>query len=141
MDATGLFNTVPDDVLGFGEGPAFQPQLVTDFLGLKRIEVSRIASVAPSSVRFDEHIPRAVRDRFEEIAIVCNLVGTIFDGNAHKTALWFKTSNPLLGEVSPRDMIRLGRFDRLRKFIINATMEKAKSERRTPAPSANAELS
>jgi hypothetical protein len=26
--------------------------------------------------------------------------------------------------VSPRDMIRLGRYERLRKFIINAMMER-----------------
>jgi hypothetical protein len=38
--------------------------------------------------------------------------------------LWFKTRNPLLGDISPRDMIRLGRFERLRKFIINAAIKK-----------------
>jgi len=36
-----------------------------------------------------------------------------------------RAQNPLLGDVSPRDMIRLGRHDRLRRFIINAMMSKA----------------
>jgi hypothetical protein len=31
----------------------------------------------------------------------------------------------MLGDVSPRDMIRLGRFDRLRRFIISAMAERA----------------
>ena len=30
----------------------------------------------------------------------------------------------MLGDVSPRDMIRLGRYERLRKFIINALLER-----------------
>ena len=34
-----------------------------------------------------------------------------------------RQSNPLLGDISPRDMIRLGRFERLRKFIINAVLK------------------
>ena len=38
-------------------------------------------------------------------------------GDADKTGTWFKTRNPLLGDISPRDMICLGRFQRLRKFI------------------------
>ena len=43
-----------------------------------------------------------------------------FNGDQEKTATWFKARNPLLGDVSPRDMIRLGRYDRLRAFIIQA---------------------
>ena len=30
----------------------------------------------------------------------------------------------MLGDVSPRDMIRLGRYERLRKFIINAMIDR-----------------
>lgn len=48
-----------------------------------------------------------------------------FGGDAEKTALWFRTKNPMLGDVSPRDMIRLRRFDRLRRFINGAMADRA----------------
>ena len=84
-----------------------------------------MAQVAESSVRYDQEIPRKVRDRLEEIASIINMVAEVFEGDPAKTALWFKTSNPMLGDVSPRDMIRLGRYDKLRKFIVGARMEHA----------------
>jgi hypothetical protein len=65
-----------------------------------------------------------MRDRLEEISNTINMVADFFNGNTEKTVLWFKTRNPLLGDISPRDMIRLGRFERLRKFIINAAIKK-----------------
>lgn len=123
MVTHNLFSNVPDDFLKFGRGPAFAPKQVSDWLGLRRDDVSRIASVSTSSVRYDENIPQAVHDRLEEIANVCNLVAGIFDGDVYKTALWFKEKNPLLGDVSPRDMVRLGRYDRLRRFIVSAISE------------------
>lgn len=121
-----LFTNVPKtDYLEFGLGDAFNPKAVTDLLELKKREVSKIAQVAESSVRYDHAMPIKVRERLEEIASVVNLVAGVFDGDVHKTALWFRTRNPLLGEVAPRDMIRLGRYDKLRKFIVSALMEQA----------------
>lgn len=111
----------------FGHGAALNAKAVSDFLGLKKAEVSKIAQVAPSSVRWDAATPQKVIDRFEEIATVVNLVAGIFEGDKQKTVLWFKSPNPLLGDVSPRDMIRLGRYDKLRKFIISAIAENARS--------------
>ncbi len=129
MPVTGLFSNIPErDVLGFGLGQQFHPERVKEFLELKKVDVSRVADVSLKSVRFDGAIPVAVRDRLEEIASTCNLVAQAFDGDVDKTALWFKAKNPLLGDVSPRDMVRLGRFDRLRRFILGAMIE------RTPAP-------
>jgi len=119
-----LFDSVPDDYFHFGEGRSFQPKMVPDALGLKREDVSRLASVSVKSVRYDEAIPEPVRERLEEIAITVNMVAKFFDGDVDKTVTWFKARNPLLGDVSPRDMIRLGRFERLRKFIINAILDK-----------------
>jgi hypothetical protein len=131
--AANLFSNIPDrDVLGFGLGPQFQPQRVSDFLDLKKVDVSRVADVSPKSVRWDESTPAAVRDRLEEIALTCNLVAEAFGNDTVKTALWFKAKNPMLGDISPRDMVRLGRFDRLRKYIINAMLERA-----APVPGTN----
>ena len=65
-----------------------------------------------------------VKDRLEEIANTINWVADAFDGDIDKTTTWFKVSNPLLGDISPKDMIRLGRYERLRNFIIHAMQER-----------------
>jgi hypothetical protein len=119
----GLFDSVPPDHMGFGYGDSFKPKDVPDMLRFNKQDVSRIASVSVKSVRYDDNIPEAVRDRLEEIANTINMVAARFNGDVDKTAAWFRTQNPLLGDVSPRDMIRLGRYERLRKFIINAMTE------------------
>lgn len=125
MSTAALFSNLPQgDPLGFGMGAQFHPEKVRDFLQLKKEEVSRLADVSINSVRFDAAIPAAVLEHFEEIAVTCNMVAEAFGGDADKTALWFRTKNPMLGDVSPRDMIRLRRFDRLRRFIIGAMMDR-----------------
>ena len=48
-----------------------------------------------------------------------------FEGDVAKTALWFRLPNPLLGDVSPRDMIRYGRYARLQEFVVEALAENA----------------
>lgn len=116
-----LFRNLPDrDWVEFGEGDSFDAKKVTEWLNLKKSDVSRITDVAQTSVRWDSAMPEIMRDRLEEIAVVINSVAQVFDGDSTKTALWFRTRNPMLGDVAPRDMIRLGRFDRLRRFIISA---------------------
>ncbi len=129
MSAAPLFSNIPTkDTLAFGLGSQFHPERVKDFLELKKVDISRVANVSPKSVRFDDAMPLAMRERLEEIAVTCNLVAQAFDGDVEKTALWFRAKNPLLGDVSPRDMVRLGRFDRLRKFILSAMTEKAAAD-------------
>ncbi len=134
MSTAALFSNLPKgDPLGFGVGEQFHPEKVKDFLQLKKDEVSRLADVSIKSVRYDAAIPTAMLERFEEIAVTCNMVAEAFDGDADKTALWFRTKNPMLGDISPRDMIRLRRFDRLRRFIIGAMADRAPVARETPA--------
>jgi len=129
MNAISLFHTVPDrDYLSFGAGNHFDAKAVTEMLNLRKAEVSKIAHVAPSSVRYDDDMPAAVRERLEEIASICNMVAGFFDGDSTKTAMWFKTPNPMLGEVTPKDMVRLGRYDKLRKFVISALVEHRKDQ-------------
>jgi len=120
----GLFDSLPPDHFHFGLGERFNPRAVPDVLGLKKEDVSRIASVSVRSVRYDKAIPEQMLERLEEIGMTINLVANFFAGDPDKTIAWFKAKNPLLGDVSPRDMIRLGRFERLRKFIINAMIDK-----------------
>jgi len=47
-------------------------------------------------------------------------VKAIFGGNSKKARLWFRTPNPLLGDISPDQMLENGRHRRLKKFIDEA---------------------
>jgi hypothetical protein len=46
---------------------------------------------------------------------VCN-----FFSDEEKARIWFATSNPLLGDLSPNEMIMLGRIKKLDEFIQNS---------------------
>jgi hypothetical protein len=131
----GLFRNVHDrDYLGFWADQTLNARGVADFLGLKKPDVAKVAGVAPSSVRFDQKIPREVLERLEEIANICALVAQFFEGDVAKTALWFRTRNPLLADISPRDMIRFGRYAKLRQFVMDALSESATAaHQREPA--------
>jgi hypothetical protein len=90
------------------------------FLELKKDDVASATNVPLSSVRFDERTPAEVRERLVEIATICEMVADYFKGDVAKTALWFKVPNPLLGNLSPRDQIRLGRYRKVLKFVQSA---------------------
>src|SRR5262249_23153749 len=113
-----IFATVPvTDPLNFRTDDALDYKAVSTFLDLSPSDLSKIGGVQKKSVRFDSRIPDDLKTRLDEIANICSLVAIYFQGDAYKTALWFNTQNPMLGDVTPRDMIRLGRFKRLFKFI------------------------
>lgn len=140
---SALFETVADDRLSFYEGGQIRSRAVADFLDLEKSDIAKIAGISKQSVRFDTAIPKAMLERIEEIADVCNLVARAFEGDAIKTARWFKTPNPMLGDISPRDMLRFGRYDKLRRFVINAMMDthavkRAKQDKAVGQPRAEA---
>ena len=119
-----LFATVPtQDHLGFWAKHGLDAQRVAKFLDLDKREVARIAEVAPASVRWDKKIPQEVLDHMTHIAVICSLVAQFFQGDAQKTQLWFQTRNPLLGNISPRDMVRYGRHEKLRRIVMDALTE------------------
>ncbi len=93
---------------------------IVEFLGLSKEDVAKATNVPKVSVRYDERIPKEVLERLREIGLICDLVAEYFEGDLHKTALWFKLNNPALGDISPRDMIRYGRYQKLIKFVYNA---------------------
>ena len=132
-----LFDTVAaTDHLGFWANETLNAKGVADFLSLGKKDVAKVAGVALSSVRFDQKIPREVLERMEEIANICLLVAQYFSGDVSKTALWFKTKNPLLGGITPRDMIRFGRYSRLQKFVLEALEQNSAAS--TPEETVNA---
>lgn len=118
-----LFKTISrHDSLAFWKGNALDYQKVRDFAGLDTRDVVRITGVAKSSVRYDDKAPQEVREHLENIANICNLVYQFFQNDV-KTKLWLQTPNPMLGNVSPRDMIRFGRFNKLLRFVTQAMEE------------------
>jgi len=121
--ATALFDTIPQqDFLSLfpPESGHADYHRVVDLLGFKKKDVARASRLPISSVRYDQpKMPQELQDRILEWAIALNLVAQFFR-NEQKTILWFKTPNPLLGDIAPRDMIKIGRFRKLRRFIQNA---------------------
>jgi Antitoxin Xre/MbcA/ParS C-terminal toxin-binding domain len=118
-----LFRTVSGrDSLKFWQGNALNYQKVRDFVGLDTSDVSRLAGVAKSSVRYDDKAPKEVREHLENVANICNLVFQFFNDSV-KTKLWLQTPNPMLGDASPRDMIRFGRYNKLLRFVTQAMEE------------------
>jgi hypothetical protein len=129
--ASELFRTVANrDYLGFWADRTLNAREVARFLDLNKSEVAKVANVASASVRFDQKIPKQVADRLAEIANIAQLVAQYFEGDAPKTALWFRTKNPLFGNISPRDMIRFGRYEKLRRFVTEALGQNAAAPQR-----------
>lgn len=121
MLARDLFSTVsPKDYIG-EMAESNRSKNVVNFLELSKNDVAKATDQTKASIRYDERIPQELESRLLEIGNIINLVTNHFDGDLEKTRLWFNTSNPLLGNVSPRNMIRVGRYRKLRKFVMNAT--------------------
>lgn len=115
-----IFSTVPkEDYLSFQD----KPNRIAEFLEFKKEDIAKATGVSLSSVRYDEKMPSELRERIREWATLLNLVAEHFHGDEKKTALWFTTLNPLLGNVPPRDMIRFGRYKKLFKFVATAIAE------------------
>jgi hypothetical protein len=119
--AASLFQTVPKkNLLGLLQPKGnVDVQRTKNFLEFTKDDIASATNVPGTSVRFDHRMPSEVRDRMVEIATICELVAEHF-GSAEKAALWFKIGNPLLGNLSPRDMLRMGRFKKLHRFIVEA---------------------
>lgn len=125
MPSSALFETIPEkDYMALFPGKdKVDSTKVLDALGLKKNDVSKAAGIPVNSVRFDEKMPKVLKERLIEWAILLNFVAQHFGGNPEKTVFWFKISNPLLGDVTPRDMIRFGRSKKLLNFILSALRE------------------
>jgi hypothetical protein len=120
LRARPITGHIADDVLGFTHKGQTDYKRIAELVKLSKEDLSKIAEVAKSSVRFDESIPVPVAERLREIANIANLVGEFFNGNPEKVGLWFELPNPMLGNISPRNMIRAGRYKRLLNFVLDA---------------------
>lgn len=115
-----LTGHIANDLLGLYSGQRTDYKRVAELAKLSKEDLSKIADVAKSSVRFDDAIPAAVAERLREIANIANLVAEYFNGDAQKVGLWFELPNPMLGNVSPRTLIRGNRYKRLLNFVLDA---------------------
>ena len=108
------------DLLGLYQKGCPNYKRIADLVQLSKADLSKLSGVAKSSVRFDANIPESVAERLREIANIANLVAEYFQGDPVKVGLWFELQNPMLGNMSPRNMIRGGRYKRLLNFILDA---------------------
>ena len=124
MSGLALFETVPkEDYLSLFPSGGTDYEKVVDLLDFRKKDVARASNVALHSVRYDlPKMPKELQDRIQEWAVALNLVAQFFR-DEQKTVLWFKTPNPLLGDIAPRDMIKIGRLKKLRQFILQALSE------------------
>ncbi len=122
VQSSALFNSVPEDRFHFFNRGEPDGKKVVSFFNFKKEDVSVAANVPMTSVRYDNKMPDELRERLIEWATAINLVGVYFN-DTDRTMLWFQVPNPLLGGMSPRDMIRVGRFKKLLKFIQTALNE------------------
>ena len=123
--SSSLFDSVPkgDPLNLFKEGGrCVDGEKIVKILEFKKKDVSLATNIPAASIRFDEKMPTELMERFKEWAVALNLVAEFFQ-DPNKAILWFDISNPLLGDLSPRDMIKLGRFKKLRDFIQTALDE------------------
>lgn len=126
LENLNIFNTVPKKkyLPIYQDNGSMDPQEVTKVLSLRKKDIATATNFPLSSIRFDQsRASKELIDRIKEWGVALEKVAEYFDGDLEKTALWFSLENPLLGNVSPRDMIRLGRFKKLFKFILNSLAE------------------
>ena len=121
--AQDLFGNLPPDTFHFyRDDSTLDTKRVVNFLDYKNKDISEAANIPLGSIRWDNKMPAKLKQRVEEWAHAINLVGSFFK-DEQKTIQWFKTINPALGNVSPQMMIKMGRFQKLLKFIQNALAE------------------
>ncbi len=110
----------PHNYLGFYDDKHYYPKKVADWLDYSPRDVSKIAQVPVARVRWDKQMPKEISDRMREIGNICEIVAGYFGGDVQKTATWFQVPNPMFGNLSPKDMIRYGRYKKVLQLIQSA---------------------
>lgn len=123
LSSSTLFSTIAkEDHLRLFTGEHANYQKVVKLLDFSKRDVAKASNLSRLSIRYDSKMPKELEDRVKEWGTALALVAYYFK-DEQKTVLWFKTPNPLLGNITPREMIRVGRFKKLYRFIVNALNE------------------
>ncbi len=122
MTHAPVLSSVPSgDPIGFWNvDGTLNGKRVTKFIDITSAEAANIAHISRSSVRFDDRMPQELERHLIQIANICTHVAEIFKGDLGKTKLWVETPNPALGDISPKAMMRFGRYQTLLKFVLDA---------------------
>ena len=122
QNAQMIFSSVPSRnyLPVYGEANKLDYKQAVELMDLHHKDIANATNTPIKSVRFDSRIPMEVAKRIEEWVVLLELVAEFFEGNVDKAILWFRTPNYLLGNISPRDMIRFGRYKKLMKYVQNA---------------------
>lgn len=119
MQTARIFSNMPKYIPFVHDGVPNGKE-IQDFLNFNKKEISKATNVPETNVRYDDRMPDLLKQRLTEIATIIGLVLEYFENDMKQTVIWFQMSNPLLGDLSPRDMIRFGRYKKLLKFIMNS---------------------
>lgn len=119
--APALFSTIPtsDPLSLFHEGKPQGPHIIEMF-GFRTKDVARATHLSETSIRYDLRMPDPLESWLREVATTATLVAEFFSGDQSKTQLWFSTPNPQLGNITPLDMIKIGRVRKLLSFVQTA---------------------
>ena len=109
-----------NDPMGFWSQGNLDAKKVADFINFKKPDVARIANVAPKSVRFDSRISKPVLAHMMQMANICSIVAELLNNDVEKTKLWLNTPNPAVGDISPKQLMRFGKYQKLLKFVLDA---------------------
>jgi len=113
-----IFSNIPTgDLFGIKTDQGFDYQEAAKFLSMNKKAVAKAAGVSEQSVRYDERMPTDLKEFFMELVSVLSVVSSQLGEDKDKTRLWFNMPNPMLGGVSPMNMILLGKHKKLMKFI------------------------
>lgn len=113
-----LFDSVPSALpMLWNEQGRVQPEEVRKLLDLSKSDFAKAAHASQKQIADRLRIPQEVEERVRVWARILEEVARFFDGDIKKTMLWFGIPNPLLGEVSPRDMILYGRASKLLQIV------------------------
>lgn len=127
QNVQSLFDSVPEkDHCNLFSGTKPNAKTVMSMLDFSRDDLAIATGISANKIRLDERMQAEIENRFREWAVAINLVAGFFK-DVDKTMLWFQTPNPLLGNVSPANMIKMGRFGKLLRFIQTAREESRKS--------------
>ena len=117
--ATQSFNTsIPNHFGLFDIEGEVNCEKTINSIQLSKDELAQSFQLSSNQLRFDR-ASKETKKVIAELAESIERVAEIFSGNKAKTKRWFNVPNPHFGNASPKDIIIIGRFERVKKFIFS----------------------
>lgn len=97
--------------------------LIRQIMHFSEADLKELSRAQDVPVCVDEESAELFRTLLIRLANLVNLIAEFFSNDIHKVELWFTLPNYFFGNSSPRDMIRLGRYDKVLNFVVDALEE------------------